>query len=262
MLDRPIALRFASEPSASVPKEPPAAPPPADSAAPPAQKEDDDSLLEKVSRQVGHVGQAASKVPRVVAFIPNFLRFAVLDAFVPLVGFAAVTGGVCAFVGVGAAGIIEMVEGVRKKDAVLVLSGAGETSRGLFLGTVAANAIWGPGAYAGLGVGCMYLSGALGIACGAMKIRRGRARGDKKQSVDGALEAGMGVCSLVATSGALLYPAIAVQGALGAARFAYANQDRLRTWSTRVGDRLHTTWENFKDLFRARKDADAKPAAG
>lgn len=143
---------------------PPPAPPPTPADPPGVEAPDDPAdLWDRASATAGRVGHAVARVPGVVVkLVPGLLEFAVVDAIVPLVTVTAAVGGVVAFVGVGASGVIEIVAGVRKRDAVTVLSGAGELSRGLFLGTVADAAVQriplSQGALGALGHACMLAS--------------------------------------------------------------------------------------------------------
>ena len=100
--------------------------------------------------------------------------------------------------------------------------------------------------------------GALGIGCGAVKLRRGLLTGQSPEKIEGSLLVGMGICSFVATAGALLgpavgsvlRPAIAVQAVLGTARFCYLRRDKIGAALSRAAERTKATWERFCDFFR------------
>lgn len=242
------------------------APTPTDSPKKPDDEpEDKGDFYQRVSRVVAGVGNGIAKVPKALRFIPEFLRFAVVDALVPIVQLTAGIGGIAAFIGAGVSGVLEIIDGVHDRDPVKILSGAGETSRGLFLGTVTGALLIDKPLYRStLGTAghvFSYATGAFALAAGAMKYRHGVHTDDKTERVAGLLEMGIGTCSIAATQGALLYPAIALQSALVISKVVVVNHEKIRTIGTKVGKRLHTSWDHFKDLFRKRAD-DHPPGVG
>jgi len=242
-------------------------PPPTDTVAPPQEGGEDppDGFWEKFSRGVGSAGKVISKIPRALGFLPRFLQFAVFDAALPLITFTATLGGYLGGIGIGAAGVLEVIEGVRKKDNVQVFSGAGELSRGVFVGTALAAAAMTPSPLASSLAHTSdlfsYASGAIGIAMGAARIRRGMRTHNRDEKIVGALEAGIGVCTLVASSGAMLFPALAVQAVLATARFGVANRKTIATTSRKIKRQGARTWRNFKALFKREKETAPTPTA-
>ena len=225
--------------------------------APPAeQKPPDDDLTfwDRTTKFAGYIGHGLAKAPDVIVkVVPGLLRFAVVDALVPLVQFAAAVGGVVAFVGLGASGALEIIAGTRQHDSVKVLTGAGDLSRGLFLGTVAEAAVshlpferhligaWGRGFSVATGV--------FAVASGSLKCDRGDTAEKPHQRLEGILEIGIGICSLVAAQGTLLYPAIALQAGLAVARLAVTKQEKLKAIGSTVADRARQSWNHLRDVF-------------
>lgn len=233
---------------------------------PEEEPEDKGDFYQRVSRVVSGIGNGIAKVPKALRFVPEFLRFAVFDALVPMVQLTAGIGGIAAFIGAGVSGVLEIVDGVKDGDPVKVLSGAGETSRGLFLGTVTGALLIDKPLYRStLGTAghiFSYGTGAFALAAGVMKYRHGVKTGDKTERTAGLLEMGIGACSIAATQGTLLYPAIALQSALVIGRTWVVNHDKIIATGKKVGKRLHTSWDHFKDLFRKHDDAPPKSGDG
>jgi hypothetical protein len=246
-----IAARplFLAPPSAYGSK-PPEGSAPAPAPPPKDEEAGDDDFWENLSRKVGHVAHALTKVPEALLFIPEFLKFALFDAVLPLVGLAAQLGGVVGMVGVGVAGGMELADGVRRHDGAKVLAGGGEVARGLFLGSLAARSFGAEG-LAQAGTPFAYLHGGLNLASGVMKMRQGEQMNRNDKKIVGMLEIGMGACTLAALhSTPARVPALALQGVLAAGKFGVTRQHQLKEWGHKVCERARETWEAFLGIFR------------
>jgi hypothetical protein len=233
-----------------------AAPAPAPEAPPspadPEEQEDrkDDDFWENLSRLAGKLAHGVTHIPQALAFVPEFVKFALFDGVLPLLGLAAQIGGVVGTVGVGIAGGLELTDGIRRHDPAKILAGGGEISRGLFLGSLAAGS-WGHPELAQSGRAFGYLHGGLNLASGALKMRQGARlqRTDKK--IVGMLEIGMGACTVAAMQASpYKVPLLVLQGGLAAGKFAVTHRSQLKEWAHKVGERAHETWDNFKAIFR------------
>lgn len=192
------------------------------------------------------------KVPRALLFVPSFLKFAVFDTLIPLLGFTATLGGVVGAVGLGAAGTMETIEGVKKKDAAVILSGLGEMARGGYIGGVSWN-YWQNSSFTPGDVGTVFgfAHGALNLSSGLVKMRRP----DKESKIVGMLEAGMGAAAFatLAVSGPAKLPLLVANGALSATRSIYMNREKIQDWRVNHRQKLAEYWEKFKDVFREEK---------
>lgn len=218
------------------------------------QKEEDDAA-ETWTRRAAGVGQALMKIPRALLFIPEFLKFAVFDTLIPLIGFTATLGGVVGAVGLGAAGAMETIDGVKKKDNAVILSGLGEMARGGYIGGLSWNSFH-SGSFTPGGVGTTFglIHGALNLSSGLVKMRRP----DREQKIVGMLEAGMGAAAFatLCVPGPLKLPALVANGALSATRSIYMNREKIQDWRLNHRQKLHDSWEKFKDIFREEKKPD------
>ncbi|MEW6281345.1 MAG: hypothetical protein AB1758_22240 [Candidatus Eremiobacterota bacterium] len=231
---------------------------------PPKSGEGDDDASERWSRRIGAVGDALLKAPRALLTIPSFLKFAIFDALLPLVGFTAVVGGVTGTVAIGVAGALEVADGIKHRDPVVILGGGGEMARGAYVGSLtwdlfqgarATDLVPGPvGLVAGL------VHGGLSLSAGAMRIRRGHRDHSREDKVVGWLEMGMGACALasLALSGPWKLPAVALNGGFAGARSIYLNREKLDLYRRKVGSKAHEMWDKFKALFRSK---EPEPAA-
>jgi hypothetical protein len=153
-----------------------------------------------------------------------------------------------------------MVSGLRHHDPVKTLDGAADLSRGIFLGTVADAAVnhipFNHAAVSTVGHVFSYASGALALTAGAVKYARG-APGSRER-VEGLLDMGIGVCSLAATQGTLLYPAIGLQAGLAVTRLVVEKRDTLRDLGHRAAARAERSWRNLREVFRQAVERPAK----
>ncbi len=218
-------------------------------------KEEEDDAAETWTRRAGQVGEKLASIPKALMFIPEFLKFAVFDTLIPLLGFAATMGGLVGSVALGAAGAMETIDGVKKKDTAVVLSGLGEMARGGYVGALSWNSYhssaFTPG---GLGIGFGLLHGALNLSSGLVKMRRD----DKHERITGMLEAGMGAAAFatLCVPGPYRIAALVLNGACASARSIYMNWDEIQDWRVNHRQKLHDNWEKFKDIFHEEKKAE------
>lgn len=218
----------------------------------PKPDEEQDGPAETWSRRIGQVGEKLTQIPKALLFIPEFLKFAVFDTLIPLLGFTATMGGLVGSVALGAAGAMETIDGVKRKDGAVVLSGLGEMARGGYIGGLSWNS-YQAGSFTPGGVGTAFgmLHGALNLSSGVVKMRRP----DREDRIEGALEAGMGaaVFATFCLPGPYRIGALVVNGACASARSIYMNREKIQDWRVNHRQKLHETWEKFKDIFREEK---------
>lgn len=248
---RPVVL-------AAPPRVPPAPPRPPAPPAPPEER------TKKWSKGAARVLKALRKVPKFYQYVPGLLKFAVVEGLVTALQLTAGLTGFAGMFGMGLAGAIEIHQGVKEKDSVKVLSGAGEVTRGFTLGAVTAAEFASLGPHqataAATARGLTALHGALTLTSAVLKIRRGMTGGDPRLKVEGGLEIGVAAAMGAAAAGLAPGPMLGVAVALNGARFVYVHQDGLKEKAHAVGRRVDQLWDRFVDVFRDADDEAPGPA--
>lgn len=212
------------------------------------------------SKGAARVLKALRKVPKFYTYVPGLLKFAVVEGLVTALQLTAGVTGFAGMFGMGLAGALEIAQGVREKDSVKVVGGAGEMTRGFTLGAVSAAefAHLGPhqATAAAAAQGLTAVHSALTLTSAILKIRRGMAQGDQRLKVEGGMEIGVAAAMGVAAAGVAPGPMLGVAVALNGARFVFVHQDRLKEKGQAVIRRVDQLWDRFTDIFR---DEDDEP---
>lgn len=227
--------------------------PPRDPLGPPVVR-DAPEKTRKVSKGASRVLQALTKIPRAYRYVPQLLRFAVVEGLMTTLQLTAGVTGVAGMFGMGLAGGLEIGAGVRERDPVKIVGGAGEMSRGLTLGAVTASEFMDLGphqpAAATAARGLAGVHAALTGTSGILKIRRGALDGNPRLRVEGVLELGVAGATLAAAGGLAPGPMLGLAVALNGARYVYTHQDGIRAAGRAVADRTHQLWHRFQEIFR------------
>ncbi len=221
--------------------------------------EEDEDPKEKWARRIGNAANTIARIPKALLFIPSFLKFAIFDTLIPLIGLTATMGGVVGTVALGAAGVLETVDGIKKKDPASVLSGLGEVARGGYAGALTWNSLQtGQLTPGGVGIACGLIHGGLNLSSGLVKMHRGIRDGNREDKIVGMLEAGMGAAAFatLAVPGPFQVPALVANGALASVRTIYQHREALNDWRINHKRKLHDLWEKFKDIFREEKKTE------
>jgi hypothetical protein len=205
--------------------------------------------------------QTLSKVPQSYRYVPKLLRFAVVETAVTALQLTAGVTGVAAVFGMGLAGGLELKDGLRDRDAVKVIDGAAEMTKGLALGAVTATEYLDIGPHQGnlqtAAKGLAVVHGALSLASGAIKLQRGHKFHKPQLYVEGILEMAAAGATVAAAGGIAPGPMLGLAVALNLADAVYSNQDKIRSAAKAVSGRARQIWNNFKDVFR--DDEPKKP---
>ncbi|MGE0491418.1 MAG: hypothetical protein AB7S38_19570 [Vulcanimicrobiota bacterium] len=234
------------------------APPPPqqaeDKPAEPKEEKDSFQLSETLSRIGGNVLHGLAKIPTAYRYVPGLLRFAVVDGLVTTLQVTAGLTGLAGMAGLSVAGFVDVYNGIKKKDPVQALGGAGEIARGLFVGGLAASKAFDLGAHTALvGTGAQafgWASGVLSLGSGVCKLHRGIKNGDRKEKLVGMLECGMAAASFCLLGGMAFTPVLIAQGAMAAAKTIYTNWDTIVSVGGAIKRKAGQLWNKFVDIFR------------
>jgi hypothetical protein len=212
----------------------------------------DGGTVKKGSRWVGQVGKYISKAPKFLAHTAKFIGTTLLGGLSAALQLAAGSIGLVGMAGLGLAGALEVRDGVKEKDPLKMLSGSGEIVRGAYTGVLSVGQILKLGHNTGMAVatvGLGALQGGIHLTSGSMKFLKGRAEDDSKRRLEGALEMGMGVASLVMLAGPLTPLGIGTYAALSTARFAVVNKERIKKGVKNAKQVVREYWQKMSDEF-------------
>lgn len=213
---------------------------------------------EKNSRLIGKIGKFIAKLPKAAKHFPGFLKAALVGTLGVGLKIAAGGLGLAGMAGLGLAGGLEIREGIKEKDKLKILGGAGEVVRGGFTGAASLGHIFDLGQHAGtvakvagvLGL----VQGGIHITSGALKFTEGRSENVRSRKIEGLLEMGMGAASLVMVTGAMTPVAVGAYTALTTARFLLVNKDGIKKGICKAKETTQKFWHDIKSEF---KDEDA-----
>ncbi len=209
---------------------------------------------EKRSRLLGKIGKFIAKLPKAAKHFPRFIKAVLVGSLGVGLRLAAGSLGLVGMAGLGMAGALEIRDGIRNKDKLQMLGGAGEIVRGGFTGALSLGHIFDLGAHAGtvakvtgtLGA----IQGGIHISSGLMKLAEGRAKDVKRRRIEGMLEVGMGVASLVMVTGVMTPLAVGSYAALTAARFGVVNWEKICENTVKAKDKTKELWQKVKAEFQ------------
>lgn len=194
----------------------------------------DPELGEQIARWVGRGSQAVAMAPQFLESRPWVLDTLRLGTCAPLLEGAAVAAGAVSTVSMATAGTLEVIDGVKHRNAAEVFKGASEIARGGYVGTFTASLLADRSLDFGRGLGIV--SGGLQTLGGLARMTQQKKPGNPTSpKVVGALEAGMGLSWLGSLVGVPVGLCFTLRMGLSASKAIYTHRQDWQDWTLQKG---------------------------